>query len=82
MTITLKLASGTVAAGLREGAYELADDMTVGDAMEQAQNEAGRTLTDNEKENLVFLINSRPSGWGSALSDGDQLRVMYKVLGG
>jgi molybdopterin converting factor small subunit len=78
----LKFASNSITDGLREGEYGLAGNMTVGDLMNLAQREAGRTLTDSEKANLVFLVNSRPSGWDSALADGDQLRVMFKVLGG
>ena len=82
MTIEMRFNSSSIAGKLRDGPYELPDGATVADAVELAQAEAGYRLTEEQKNSCVFVFDNSPAFYGTGLSDGGKLRVMFKILGG
>jgi sulfur carrier protein ThiS len=67
---------------LRDGAYELPENASVAQLIEAAERGAGEKLSGEVRENLIFLVNSRPAGWDTVLREGDRVRVLFKILGG
>ena len=82
MNIEVRFNSSSIAGKLRDGAYEAPEGATVASLLEQAQSEAGYTLTEEQKESCVFVFNNSPAFYDTELSDGGKLRVMFKILGG
>ena len=82
MVIEVRFNSSSIVGKLRDGAYEAPEGATVASLMEQAQREAGYTLTDEQKDSCVFVFNNSPAFYETALSDGGKLRGMFKILGG
>ena len=82
MTIEVRFNSSSIAGKLRDGAYEAPEGATVASLMEQAQAEAGYSLTEEQKNSCVFVFDNSPAFCGTELRDGGKLRVMFKILGG
>ena len=82
MTIEAIFINRELAGVLRDGAYELPDGSTVTTLMDAAQLEAGVELTDDQKTSVVFVLDNKPAGYDTKLSDGTTLRAMYKIMGG
>ena len=82
MTIQVKFSSSELVGKLRDGAYEMPDSATVSQLMEEAQRESGFTLTQQQKDNCVFVFDNSPATYETCLLDGGKLRVMFKILGG
>jgi len=82
MKIDVKFSSSELADKLRSGVYDVPDNYTVADLMDTASREAGVEISDELKDNLVFLYDNRHAAWDTELSGGGKLRVLHKVLGG
>lgn len=82
MKAEVKFYCGDIMKAMRPGIYELPDSASVIDFMEMIQQEAGKTLSESEKNSLAFLVNGKPARWETALSEGDNLKVLFKIFGG
>ena len=82
MNIDLKFICRDLVGDLRDGMYEVPDVSTVKDLIDSSCREVGRELSDSVKDHLIFLVNSKPAKWETALNDGDKVRVLYKIVGG
>ena len=82
MTIEARFNSSFIAGKLRDGAYEIPEGTTVAEFMELAQNEAGHELTEEQKENCVFIFNNSPVFHETKINESGKLRIMHKILGG
>lgn len=82
MTVTVKYSVRDLVGSMRDGAYDIPDGATIEELIVLSQKEAGETLSDDVKNSFIFLLNSRTAAWDTLLSDGDKLRVLYKILGG
>jgi len=82
MKIDVKFSSSELAEKLRSGEYDVPDDCTVDGLIDTASHETGFKISDELKDNLVFLYNNRHAAWDTPLSGGGKLRVLHKVLGG
>ena len=82
MTIEMRFNSSSIAGRLRDGAYEAPEGSTVAELMELAQREAGYELSEDQKDNCIFVFNNSPAFYETALNVDGKLRVMFKILGG
>ena len=82
MNVQVKFNSADLIGKLRDGAYELPDDATVRTLMEAALSEVSFELTEQQKNNFVFVFNNSPATYETKLVDGGKLSVMTKILGG
>ena len=82
MNIDLKFICRDLVGNLRDGIYEVPDAVTVKDLVDVSCNEADRELSESVKDHLIFLVNSKPAKWETTLTDGDKVRVLYKIVGG
>jgi molybdopterin converting factor small subunit len=82
MKITAKFSCPDIVGNLREGDYEIADGATILEAMEAFFRDDGRELSDGVKKNVVFVLNYMPAQWETVLKEGDNMRVLYRFLGG
>lgn len=82
MIVTIKFSVRDLVGDMRDGAYELSDGTTVEGLIEVSEKEIGKALSEDVLKSFVFLVNSKPACWETVLSDGDKLRVLYKILGG
>lgn len=82
MKAEIKFYCGDIMNSMRQGEYELAEESTVALFMDKAQQEADKKLTESEKNMLSFLVNGKPAKWETVLSDGDELKVLFKIFGG
>lgn len=82
MKIEIKFSVRDLIGNIRDGFYELPEDVTITGLLEASQKEVGMTLSEAVKNSFVFLVNSRPAQWETVLKDGDKVRVLYKILGG
>ena len=82
MKVEIKFSVRDLVGDMRNGFYEVPEGTTVTMLLEASQKEVGMTLVEGVKKSFVFLVNSRPASWETVLQEGDQLRVLYKILGG
>lgn len=82
MKVEIKFSVRDLVGDMRDGYYEVPEGASVETLMEEAQKESGRELGPGVINSFVFLVNSRPASWETILQDGDQVRVLYKILGG
>ena len=82
MKVEIKFSVRDLIGDMRNGFYEVPEGTTVTMLLEASQKEVGMTLVEGVKKSFVFLVNSRPASWETVLQEGDQLRVLYKILGG
>ncbi len=82
MRVSVKYGVRDIIEGLRDGVLELNNGATAEDLLEKSAREAGIRLGDAEKNSVVFLVNGRPAGRDTVLSEGDSVRVLYKIIGG
>ncbi len=82
MNITVKYGVSELIRGLRDGDCELPDGSTVGELIEKSASDSGTELSESVKNSIVFLVNGKPAKWETVLSEGDSVRVLYKIIGG
>ena len=82
MTVQVKFKNNELIGKLRDGEYELPDGSTVASLMEEASREAGYILTQEQKDNCIFLFDNSAASYETQLRNGGKLRVMFKLLGG
>jgi hypothetical protein len=82
MTVHARFSSNDVAGKLRDGAYELPEGATVAALVELAQRESGYELSEEQKDNFVFVFDNSPASYETGLRDGGKLRVLFKITGG
>ena len=82
MIVQARFNSSDLVGKLRDGEYELPEGATVAALMEEASREAGLELTEQQRNNYVFVYDNSPAFYTTELRDGNKLRVMLKVLGG
>lgn len=82
MTVEIRYSVRDLVGDMRDGAYALSDGTTIDGLIEASQKEVGMVLDENIRKSFIFLVNSKPATWETALKDGDKVRVLYKILGG
>lgn len=82
MNVTLKFRSGDILNGIRSGRYSVPDGCTVREALDSAIAENEMILSDHDREYLFALVNNRQAKWENTLKDGDNLWILFKILGG
>lgn len=82
MNVSLKFRTGDVLRGIRSGQYEIPEGSSIGEALDTAVSENGMTLADHDREYLFALLNNRQAEWKSTLNDGDNVWILFKILGG
>lgn len=82
MNVTIKYSVRDLVGNMRDGAYALPEGTTVAGLIWASEAEVGKTLSEDVRNSFIFLVNSKPAQWETVLSDGDKVRVLYKILGG
>ena len=82
MNVTLKFRSGDILRGIRAGEYSVPDGCTAGEALDAAIAENNMVLADHDREFLFVLVNNRQAKWDKTLAEGDNLWILFKILGG
>ena len=82
MNVSLKFRTGEVLRGIRSGQYDIPEGSSIGEALDTAVSENGMVLADHDREYLFALLNNRQAEWESSLKEGDNLWILFKILGG
>ena len=82
MHVSIKFRTGEVLNGIRSGKYSVPDGCTIQEALDTAISENKMDLADHDREYLFALLNNRQAEWENTLKDGDNLWILFKILGG
>lgn len=82
MNVNLRFRTGDILRGIRAGQYSVPEGCTVREALDTAIAENEMVLEDHNREYLFALLNNRQAKWENTLKDGDNIWILFKILGG
>lgn len=82
MLAKVKFHCKDIVGSLENGEYDIPEGSTVKGFMDFLQNHAGETISEQNLDSMVYMVNGKPADENTVLTEGAFMRVLYKILGG